>query len=93
MLHHRVHDRQNRDRAKRGDESLDWMGDASHASAVAAQRASSRVAIGVDVGWESMRSGGSERRDARPFAIIPQTMRMSSTLVTARRCAVKVKKD
>jgi hypothetical protein len=68
------------------------MGDAAHASAVAVQRDSSRVAIGVGDGWESMRSGGSEC-DARVFAIIPQSMKMRNSLVTARWCAAKVKKD
>ena len=40
-----------------------------------------------------MSSGGSEWMDANPFAIIPQSMRMSSSFVTARKCAAKVKKD
>ena len=61
MLHHRVHDRQHRDRAERGGEGLDGMlGDAVHAPRLAAISRRRREAR-LD-GAESISSGGSDGR-------------------------------
>jgi hypothetical protein len=46
----------------------------------------------VEAGAVSISSGGSAGDEARPFAINPKSERVSSSFVTARNCAGKVKK-